>query len=265
MTSILIRDVIKALTDAIPERWQEDFDNTGIQVGETLRRCTGVMVCVDATPAIVVEAYERGCNLLITHHPLIFHPLRRISGYDRVSRTIYKAIKNDVTIYSCHTSVDNAPRFGVSWMMARKLGLIDIKPIETKEPDGTGIGVIGKLPQPLTPQQFALHVKTSFDTPAVRCSSPAQPPYSIDRVIVGGGACSHLLPLAVSRGAQAVVTSDCKLNHFIDHLGQLFLVDIGHHEAENCTKQIFSQIITDKFPNFAVCQSQQEENPVNYL
>lgn len=265
MAHIFIKDIVEEVEKVFPPNWQEDFDNSGMQVGEVSRPCTGVMLCVDVTPEIVIEAYERGCNLVIAHHPLIFHPLKRLTGYDRVTRTIFKAIRHDVAIYSCHTPIDNAPGGGVSWEMARMLSLSDVEPLECRGESGIGSGIIGNLAESMTPMQFVELVKERFDSPTARCSDPTRGHKSIRRVALCGGAGSFLIPSAIARGAQAFITSDCKHNYFLDYLGKIFLVDIGHYESEKCTKRIFYHIITEKFRNFAVYISEQEKNPVNYI
>jgi dinuclear metal center YbgI/SA1388 family protein len=262
---MFIKDITDTLDSAFPQRWQEDFDNSGLQVGEVCRQCSGVMICVDVTPQIVVEAYNRGCNLIVSHHPLIFHPLKRITGYDRVDRAIVHAIKNDITIYSCHTPVDNAPQRGVSWRMAQMLSLTDIAPLESRTDEHIGSGIIASLPRPMTPVELVEHIKATFGTTTARCSDLAQAPETITRIALCGGAGSFLIPQAIARGAQAFICADNRHNHFIDYLSRIFLVDIGHYESEQCTKQIFYQIITEKFPNFAVCYSELENNPINYL
>lgn len=264
MSRVLIKDIVDIIEKHFPPVWQEDFDNTRLQVGEPLRVCTGVMICVDASPEIVVEAIEKGCNLIVTHHPLIFKPLKHLTEFDRVTRTIYKAIRNDVSIYSCHTSVDNAPVIGVSWKMGSMLGLTDIKALEDRGDDHIGSGIIGTLPQSMSPIEFANHVKATYDSPVARCSNPHNAS-QIKRVALCGGAGNFLIPDAVKAGADAFIASDCKHNQFIDWLGHIFLVDIGHYESEKCTKQIFYNVIKEKFPNFAVHYSEIEQNPIHYL
>lgn len=78
MSQILIRDVIAVIEEAFPLHYQEDYDNTGLQVGSVMRHCTGALLCVDVTPEIIVEAESKGCNLIISHHPLIFNPIKSI-------------------------------------------------------------------------------------------------------------------------------------------------------------------------------------------
>ena len=265
MNKILIKDVVEALEEHFPLRWQEGFDNSGMQVGEINRPCTGALICVDATPEIVIEAYERGCNLVITHHPLIFHPLKNLTGYDRVTRTIYKAIRHDVAIYSCHTPVDNAPGEGVSWELGRLLGLGNMTSLESKGAEAIGCGVVGDLPELLSAETLVNLVKERIGSPTARCSELKMAPDAIGRVAICGGAGNFLITDACEAGAGAFITSDCKHNNFIDYRHDIFLIDIGHFESEKITKQIFYQIIREKFANFALYYSNEDNNPINYL
>lgn len=265
MSQILIGDVIKIIEEAFPPRYQEDYDNTGLQVGTTIRPCTGVLFCVDVTPDIIAEADHKGCNLIISHHPLIFNAVKSITSMSRIDISLYKAIKNDIAVYSCHTSVDNAPGIGVSWKMAQMLGLKDIEPLETRGEDGIGSGVVGNLPEPMTRAELVAHVKATFGSPVARCSALTPDRGKISRLALCGGAGSFLIPKAMQCQAQAFVASDCKHNNFLDYAQSIFLIDIGHFESEECTKQIFYQIIREKIPNFALYYSELEKNPIIYL
>ena len=127
-----IADVTSAIEKFAPLALQEDYDNSGLQVGNRAQKCTGALLCVDVTPAIVDEAVERGCNLIISHHPLIFKGLKRLTGNSQVELTVMKAIKAEVAIYSCHTAIDNATN-GVSWEMARRLSVGDLQVLEPQQ------------------------------------------------------------------------------------------------------------------------------------
>ena len=118
-----IKEVIAALEHFAPLPLQEGFDNAGLQVGLTEAvDVSGALLCLDVTEAVVDEAIALGCNLIVSHHPVIFHKLRRISDEDYVQRTVMKAIKNDITIVSMHTNMDEAEG-GVNHKMAEKMGL----------------------------------------------------------------------------------------------------------------------------------------------
>ncbi|MDE6085082.1 MAG: Nif3-like dinuclear metal center hexameric protein, partial [Muribaculaceae bacterium] len=254
-------EIIKTLEQVAPPRLQEGFDNTGLQCGTLSDACTGVVLCIDATAQIVNEAIERGCNLIITHHPLLFKPVKRITGEGRVQAALVKAIRNNITIYSSHTSLDNAPG-GISHVMARKLDMHDVTVLEDKYDENlgpVGSGVIGFLPEALTPMQLIERVKKAFGSPIVRCSDPmVLACQSIQRVALCGGAGSFLMDRAIELGAQAFITSDSKFNLFLDCLPLIFLIDIGHYESEECAKEIFYHVIKEKFPNFAIYNSQVE-------
>ncbi|MBQ7947966.1 MAG: Nif3-like dinuclear metal center hexameric protein [Bacteroidaceae bacterium] len=111
---------------------QDGFDNAGLQVGLTDAEVTGVLLCLDVTEAVVDEAVALGCNLIVSHHPLIFSPLKRVTGATYVERCVIKALANGVAIYSAHTNLDNAPG-GVNYRIAAKLGLQNVKILVPKE------------------------------------------------------------------------------------------------------------------------------------
>lgn len=258
------RDIINALEIVAPLNLQESYDNSGVQIADTSGKCSGVMICVDVTPGIIDEAVRKNCNLIVTHHPLMFRPVKSIQQRNRVEQSIMAAIRAGIDIYSCHTSIDNAPSGrSVSHQMARMLNLSDIKTLVPIDSDGAGSGIIAELPRPMTVSQVVELIKTTFHSPVARCA-PAPDSTLITRIALCGGAGADFIPQAIAQGARLYLTSDCKHNHFIDHRQQIFLVDIGHFESEECTKEIFYQIISEKFPNFAVYKSEKEKNPITY-
>ena len=117
-----IKEVIAALERFAPLPLQEDFDNAGLQLGLTEAEVSGALLCLDVTEDIVREAKEKGCNLIVSHHPLLFHGLKQIVDADMVQRCVRMAITWDITIVSMHTNLDNAVG-GVNWKIAEKLGL----------------------------------------------------------------------------------------------------------------------------------------------
>lgn len=118
---MLTGNIISAIEEFAPPSLQESWDNTGLQVGSRRADCSGVLLCVDVTPAVVREAVGRGCNLIVSHHPLIFKGLKHITSNTPVEEAVALAIKNGITVYSSHTAADSAVG-GVSYEMARRLG-----------------------------------------------------------------------------------------------------------------------------------------------
>jgi dinuclear metal center YbgI/SA1388 family protein len=107
-----------------PLSWQESYDNAGLLCGSRSQPVSGVLISLDCTEAVVQEAIDKGCNLIVAHHPIVFKGLKSLTGKDYVERTMILAIKNDIAIYASHTNLDHAPK-GVSYQLAQKLGLSD--------------------------------------------------------------------------------------------------------------------------------------------
>ena len=127
-----IKEIVSALERFAPLPLQDGFDNAGLQIGLTEAEATGALLCLDVTEAVLDEAIASGCNLIISHHPLIFKGYKSITGKDYVERCILKAIKNDIVIYSAHTNLDNVPG-GVNFKIAEKIGLKNVRILDPKE------------------------------------------------------------------------------------------------------------------------------------
>ena len=264
-----IKEIADAIEQYAPLRLQEEWDNAGIQVGDPEAEISGILLCTDATEAVVAEAIARGYNLVISHHPLIFRGLKKIMGRTPVERAVAMAIKHDITIYSAHTNMDSA-RHGVSFRMADKIGMTNVEFLDDNrvEPYGdtecpiAGCGVIGDIePQPA--REVLKRVKEAFEVGAVRYSGDGD--RLVSRVALCGGAGGFLLDKAVEAGAQLYVTADMRYHDFLDNSQRIVVADIGHYESEHFTKEIFLEIIQKKSPTFAVAFAKNETNQVNYL
>jgi dinuclear metal center YbgI/SA1388 family protein len=124
--SVTLRDFVCWLDQAIPLEYQEPYDNSGLQVGEQDSVIDSVLLTLDVTQEVIAEAVQKKCNLIVSHHPLIFTPLKRISEGSASERTVADAIRGKIAVYSSHTCFD-AMSWGVSRIMAEKTGLNDIK------------------------------------------------------------------------------------------------------------------------------------------
>ena len=264
-----IREITDAIEQYAPLRLQEEWDNAGIQVGDPDADITGVLLCTDATEAVVAEAIERGFNLVIAHHPLIFRGLKKIMGRTPVERAVAMAIKHDITIYSAHTNMDSAWQ-GVSFRMADKIGMTNVQflddnrvdPYGEQQSTSAGCGVIGDI-EPMAAREVMKRVKEAFEVGAVRYSGDGD--RIVTRVALCGGAGGFLLDKAVAMGAQLYVTADMRYHDFLDNAQRIVVADIGHYESEHFTKEIFLEIIQKKNPTFAVDFAKKETNQVNYL
>ena len=272
--SVKIYQVVDALEHYAPLPLQEGYDNAGLQVGLTEAvEVSGALLCLDVTEDIVDEAIRKGCNLIVSHHPLIFRKLARISDENYVQRTVRKAIKNDIAIVSMHTNMD-AAKGGVNFKIAEKLGLRNLRFFGgEKEIDGVkgGEGVIGEI----TDETDALHadgiaaddlvlmLRERFQAECVQCNQLLRRP--IRKVALCGGAGSFLLDAAIAAGADAFITGEMHYHEFFGHEQEIQICVIGHYQSEQFTSEIFRSIITEKCPGVKCEISEINTNPIIYL
>jgi dinuclear metal center YbgI/SA1388 family protein len=121
-----VKEVVRVIEESVPLSYQESYDNSGLQIGDPRQEISSILLTIDITEEVIDEAIASGANLIVSHHPLIFGGLKRITGSNYVERCIVKAIQNNIALYACHTNIDNIIS-GVSFRMAAKMGLANIK------------------------------------------------------------------------------------------------------------------------------------------
>jgi dinuclear metal center YbgI/SA1388 family protein len=255
---MIIEEIVAALERFAPLPLQEEYDNAGLQIGLTDAEVTGALLCLDVTEAVIDEALELGCNVIVAHHPLIFHARKSITDRDYVGRCIMKAIRHNIAIYAAHTNLDNAEG-GVSYRMAAWLELMYTEPLDPV----SGAGIIGSLPYPMSPEKLLPHIKRTFQTASLRHNDYTGT--EIRRVAMCGGAGSSLIPQAIKRGAQLFLTGEIRYHEFFGHEDDLLLVDIGHYESERYTVELLFNILRDEFPELRLFECRTNTNPINYL
>ncbi|KAA3438318.1 Nif3-like dinuclear metal center hexameric protein [Rufibacter hautae] len=361
-----IKEVVQVLERYAPPAYQESYDNALLQIGDPEATVTGVLVTLDCTLEVVQEAVDRGCNLIVAHHPVIFKPLKSLTGKTPVERILLKALQHQVAIFACHTNLDHVHN-GVNAKLCEKLGIQNPKVLSPKtqlltkletyvpledtekvlealhqagagqigeytdcsfritgtgrftpspqanphigEPCKTeetienkievifptfkqnqimralrkahsyeevahylvtlqnenqevGAGMVGELEEALSAEEFVRHVKEKLQISTFRHTAWPQKP--IKRVAVCGGAGSFLIRQAKAASADVFLTADLKYHEFFEASSQMALVDVGHYESEVYTKELFYDILTKSFPNFAVDLSYTDTNPVRH-
>ncbi len=258
-----LRAIAEAIENFAPLSLQESYDNAGLQVGDPDMPVCGVLLCLDATEDIMAEAVKRGCNLIVTHHPLIFKGLKRLTGKTATERIVAESIRNNVAIYSAHTNLDSTFE-GVSYEMAHKLDLRDVTPLCPNPGNPTtGLGVIGTVRTTPT-LEFLRHVKETFQVKHLKYSEEACR-LVIRKVALCGGAGASMIADAIRAGADVYVTGDLKYHDFTTYAPDIVLADIGHFESELCSLKIFSRILRENFPGLPVLTAETENNPIKIL
>ena len=259
-----IKQVLSALERFAPLPLQESWDNAGLQLGLTEVEVSGAFLCLDVNEQIVDEAIAKGCNLIVSHHPLLFRGLKQISGADYVQRCVIKAIKHDIVIASMHTNMDNALD-GVNWKIAERLGLTECKFFAPKTVDGieAGSGVVGNLPLQMDARAFIELVKKQFGVQCAQCNALLQRP--ISKVAICGGAGDFLLPDAVGEGADAFITGEMHYHQYFGYEQQIQICVIGHYQSEQFTAEIFRDIIQKDCPDVRIVIAETNTNPIVYI
>ena len=364
---MIVKDILNVLDQFAPYNYQEAYDNSNLLVGSKLNELSGVLISLDCTEEVVEEALRKNCNVIISHHPIIFKGLKKITDENYVQRTVFKAIQNNINLIAYHTNLDNVLH-GVNHIIAKKIGLhntsilqpkrsvlrklytfcpkqnaddikdalfeagagkignynecsfntpglgtfkansgaspyvgeinerhieeelkieviypitiehhlikalkeshpyeevaYDIVSLENEHPV-VGSGLIGELKNKEESLSFLKKIKESFHCGVIKHTDLVNK--NIKRVAICGGSGYFLLKSAILQKADVFITSDIKYHDFFDAEGKIVLVDIGHYESEQFTCELIKDILTQKFPKFAINLSETNTNPVNYL
>lgn len=247
-----VKDILDHLNTLAPVSMKMEWDNVGLLCGDPNREVGKVLVALDPFESVCREAKETGADLLLTHHPLIFQPVKSITTQTAVGRSILLLCKENICAVNAHTNLDCAPG-GVNDILASTLGLSNIQVISPAGVDEKGNpwgllrrGTIEEQPM----DAFLAAVKESLGCKGLRYVSSGKP---VRHVAVGGGACAGELMEAYLAGCDTFVTSDVKYNQFWDarELG-LNLIDAGHFHTENPVCRYLADSLSAAFPHLAV-------------
>ena len=242
-----VADILAYLETLAPRNMKMDWDNVGLLCGRRDREVTRILVALDPFLHVCREAKELGAELLVTHHPLIFSPVKAVTDDTEVGTCIGYLWENGISAINAHTNLDCAPE-GVNDILARRLGLSDIQVVDPMGTDEQGrpwgllrIGQVEQMPLP----EFLPIVKDRLDCSGLRYCDGGRPG---SHVAVGGGACGSELRDAARAGCDTFVTSDVKYNQFRDaqYMG-INLIDAGHFPTENPVVGLLAEKIAAAF------------------
>ena len=260
-----IREITSIIEQFAPLSLQESYDNSGLIVGRMDDEVHGILLAVDVTEEVLDEAEREGCDMIITHHPIVFHAMKRFNSANYVERCVERAIRRGIALYACHTNLDSTPN-GMSWRVGSMMGLGEMSVLEPRRDDpAAGFGVVGILPRPEAALAFMQRVKSIFDVGAVRYSDIPSEDTMVRRVAICTGAGGSLIDVALRAEADIYITADLRYNDFMRGEGRMILADIGHFESEFCAINILNDVLSKKMCNFAVRKSLCSRNPIHYL
>lgn len=260
---IRVKDIAEVIESFAPKSLQESYDNAGLQVGDPEMPVTAVLLCLDVTEEVIREAKDRECNLIVSHHPLIFKGIKQLTGADTTQRLVIECLKNNISVYSAHTNLDSVWD-GVSHEIARRLDVKDLEVLQPLQADiKAGLGVVGNITA-VPKIEFLRKIKETFNVTALRYSAQS-PGLVVRRVAVCGGSGASLISAAVKAKADIYVTGDVKYHDFTSYGDEIIIADIGHYESELCSREIISRVIRENFPDLTVYFSDSETNPIKIL
>jgi dinuclear metal center YbgI/SA1388 family protein len=240
------QDIFEFLNQKYPTFTACGFDNVGTLVGDRNQTVTKVMVALDCTMPVIKEAVKNGCELIVTHHPVIFSGLKSVLS----DTLVYEIIKNGLTVISMHTNLDQGDG-GVNDTLCDVIGLKNVETVETPDKFLIKKGEIS----PLSADDFALHLKTVLNYP-VKYVGENQ----IKNVLVCSGSGAQYHTLLQTHGCDALVTADVKHNNFLDAAQNGFaLYDCGHFNTEVVVIKPLCELLSKEFNNIqfiANCDSQ---------
>lgn len=233
-----VREIYNYIDSFAPFCTQESWDNSGLLVGDDSKEVGSIMLCLDITKEIAYEAVNENVSLVISHHPVIFSPLKSLTPDNPA--VILSA--GGVSAICMHTSFDFASG-GLNDFLAEKLGVGKV--LDTAIEDETGLGRIIELDEETSSKDLAQKTKEALRCKAVRLNLPEK---QIKRVGVISGAGAGYYPLAAKKGCDALITGDVKHNQFIDAQNDGFsIIDAGHYYTEN----IITEYLLEKLKGFA--------------
>ena len=263
--------LLSILDTIAPFAMAEPWDNVGLMVGDPDRQVSGILIGLDPTEALIHEALAQNLNTILTHHPLIFHPLKTIPSNTSIGRLLKTALGHDLSLIACHTNLDLVAA-GVSNALAERLGLRDTRPLAGQDSatpsQSPGFGKIGTLPAPLSPDQFLHLLLTALAAPGIQLAGLL--PETIHTVALCGGSGSDLAETAWRMGAQVYITGEVK--HSVARWAEgagFCVIDAGHYPTENLIVPVLAEILkkscADKGFTPTITTTAQQDNPMQWV
>jgi dinuclear metal center YbgI/SA1388 family protein len=272
--TITIHAIVAFLEQFAPAYLAEEWDNVGLLVGDQEREAKKVMTCLTVTPESAAEAVEEKTDLIVTHHPLPFTALKRLTTDTTPGRLLWDLISARISIYSPHTAFDSAGE-GVNQRLAEGIGLRGITPLREKKDTGTslcsgpiplflGAGRWGWLEEPLMLAELGRRLKEFLHIDCLQIVG--DPERSIRTIAVACGAADELLAAAQSNGCDCMVLGESRFHTCLEaEATQMSLLLPGHFASERFAVESLAEILSQQFPQLKIWPSRRERDPLRWM
>lgn len=258
-----VADVARFLNEFAPPALAAEWDNVGLLVGCHDQRVERLMTCLTITPASAAEAVERRAEMIVSHHPLPFRPLARLTDETSEGRLLLQLIGTGIAIFSPHTAFDSA-QDGINQRWAAGLQLGDIEPLVPGTEAGQGAGRYGMLSAAVTLTELAARVKQLLAIDNIQAVGTLDQP--VRSVAVACGSAGEFLAPAAAAGCQALVTGEVRFHTCLEAESRgMGLVLAGHFASERFAVEHLADVLDSQFPALEVWASKQEKDPLHWL
>lgn len=256
-----VADIADFLDHFAPPALAEEWDNVGLLMGDRQAPVERAMTCLTITPASAAEAIRQRADLIVTHHPLPFRPIKRITADVGDGRLLWELARHGIAIYSPHTAFDSA-REGINARLAAGLGLGDVQPLVANE-EGLGAGRFGTTATPIRLAELVERVKQFLRVDGVQVLGSLD--RLVSRIVVACGSAGELLPSAIATGCDCLVTGEMRFHACLEaQSAGIGLVLAGHYASERFAVDALAGVLAVQFPALRFWASQSEQDPLRW-
>lgn len=241
---VTVQMILDSVQKFAPFQSAESWDNVGLLIGSPSQSVNKLMLALDITSEVIDEAIENQVDVILSHHPMIFSPLKSIIESQPVGDSILKLIRHNISVISAHTNIDQSQAHGINHFLGQLLSLKTVLPLSDKH----GFGIVGALPSPMHCTHFVDLVKTVFHVDHVKIANIQPEESLISKVAICSGASSDFIQDALRAQADVYIMGDLKYHEAQTVLNtSLMLMDIGHYESEHIYLPYLKSVIEQDF------------------
>ncbi len=238
---MICRDLILKIEEQYPKEAALDWDNVGLLIGRMEKEVNKIFVALDLTDDVIEEAIKKEADLIVTHHPMLFAPQKKVTDDTLLGRRMIRLMQNDICCYAVHTNYDV---LGMARLSEERLGLVDAKVLEETGWEDEGIGRIGALEKEMTLEGCCELVKEAFSLPSVKVFG--EPSKSVRIAAISPGSGKSIIGIALEKGADVLITGDIDHHTGIDAVAEgMAIIDAGHYGLEYIFVEDMAQFLQD--------------------
>ena len=260
---IRLREIVAYLREFAPQELAEDWDNVGLLIGDPADEMHSVLTCLTLTPNVAEEALASKCQLIVTHHPVLFRPVQRLTAETSEGRMLLSLIRAGVSVYSPHTSYDSAAD-GINAQLARRLDLRDVQPLRPLADSPHGSGRWGRLPASIALRELIDCIKPLLRVATLQYVGDLNRP--ITKLAIACGAAAEFLREASQFGCEALLTGEARFHSCLEaEASDIALILPGHYATERPAMEQLAEIMHSRFTTLVVQSSHSEYDPVKFI